>query len=196
MIWQCGKIYYERYKAFENKFVKIFPFLEQIDRFYNECDIVISRAGALTISELCIVGKPSILVPSPNVSENHQFYNAKYLVDRKAAIMIEEKKINIEFLMHLQKILESKEIRRQLSKAIYKLARPNATKEIVLQINNILSTPPRPFHKVFNNVSDTHPLENCTGQNCNDCRLCYSFEKEKIIVENTKNYVKRDTSIN
>ena len=139
VIWQCGKNYYERYKAFENKFVKIFPFLEQIDRFYNECDIVISRAGALTISELCIVGKPSILVPSPNVSENHQFYNAKYLVDRKAAIMIEEKKINIEFLMHLQKLLESKEIRRQLSKAIYKLARPNATKEIVLQINNILS---------------------------------------------------------
>ena len=64
------------------------------------------------------------------------------------------------------------------------------------KINNILSTPPRPFHKVFNNVSDTHPLENCTGQKCNDCRLCYSFEKEKIIVENTKNYVKRDTSIN
>jgi hypothetical protein len=65
------------------------------------------------------------------------------------------------------------------------------------KINNILSTPPRPFHKVFNNVSDTHPLENCTGQNCNDCRLCYSFDKEvKIIVESTKNYVKRDTSIN
>ena len=93
MIWQCGTNYYERYKAFENKFVKIFPFLEQIDSFYNECDIVISRAGALTISELCIVGKPSILVPSPNVSENHQFYNAKYLLDRKAAIMIEEKKL-------------------------------------------------------------------------------------------------------
>ena len=64
------------------------------------------------------------------------------------------------------------------------------------KIDHVLSAPPRPFHKVFNNVSDTHPLENCTGQKCNDCRLCYSFEKEKIIVENTKNYVKRDTSIN
>ena len=64
------------------------------------------------------------------------------------------------------------------------------------KIDHVLSTPPRPFHKVFNNVSDTHPLENCTGQKCNDCRLCYSFKKEKIIVENTKNYVKRDTSIN
>ena len=139
VIWQCGINYYKRYKAFENKFVKIFPFLEQIDKFYNECDIVISRAGALTISELCIVGKPSILIPSPNVSENHQFYNAKYLLDRKAAIMIEEKKINNEFLIHLQKLIASKEIRTQLSTAIYKLAKPNATEEIGLRINNILA---------------------------------------------------------
>ena len=92
--------------------------MEQIEKFYNECDIVVSRAGALTISELCIVGKPSILIPSPNVSENHQFYNAKYLLDRKAAIMIEEKKIDNEFLIHLQKLLASKEIRTQLSRGI------------------------------------------------------------------------------
>ena len=113
--------------------------MEQIEKFYNECDIVISRAGALTISELCIVGKPSILVPSPNVSENHQYFNAKYLLDRKAAIMIEEKKINDQFLRHLQKLVVSKEIRTQLSTAIYKLAKPNATKEIVFQINKILA---------------------------------------------------------
>ena len=138
VIWQCGTNYYERYKTFENKFVKIFPFLEQIEKFYKECDIVISRAGALTISELCIVGKPSILVPSPNVSENHQFYNAKYLLDRKAAIMIEEGKVNDELLLHLQKLLESKEIRTQLSTTIRKLARPNAVKEIVSLINKIL----------------------------------------------------------
>ena len=138
MIWQCGTNYYKRYKTFENKFVKIFPFLEQIEKFYEECDIVISRAGALTISELCIVGKPSILVPSPNVSENHQFYNAKYLLDRKAAIMIEEEKINDELLLYLQKLLESKEIRTQLSSTIRKLARPNAVKEIVSLINKIL----------------------------------------------------------
>ena len=138
--WQCGKNYYEKYKNFEDKFIKIFPFLEQIEKFYETSDIIISRAGALTISELCIVGKPSILIPSPNVSENHQFHNAKYLSDRKAVIMIEEKKINNEFLPNLDKLLTSKQMRKQFSKAIYKLARPNATKEIVLQINQILSS--------------------------------------------------------
>jgi len=139
VIWQCGKNYFERYKNFEDKFIKIFPFLEQIESFYNESDIIISRAGALTISELCVVGKPSILIPSPNVSENHQFHNAKYLLDRNAAIVIDEKKINNEFLMHLYELIVSKETRKQLSKSIYKLARPNATKDIVFQINKILA---------------------------------------------------------
>ena len=137
--WQCGNNYFDRYKTFQNKFVKIFPFLEYIEKFYDECDIIISRAGALTISELCIVGKPSILIPSPNVSENHQFHNAKYLQDNRAAIMIEEKKINNEFIIQLERLLLSKIIRKQLSTAIYKLAKPNATKDIVFQINKILA---------------------------------------------------------
>ena len=139
VIWQCGKNYFETYRTCENKFIKIFPFLEQIESFYNESDIIISRAGALTISELCVVGKPSILIPSPNVSENHQFYNAKYLLDRKAAVVIDEKKINNEFLIQLYELIVSKETRKQLSKSIYKLARPNATKDIVFQINKILA---------------------------------------------------------
>ncbi len=137
--WQCGKNYYDRFKIFEDEFIRIFPFLEKIDRFYNESDIIISRAGALTISELCIVAKPTILIPSPNVSENHQFYNAKYLLDRGATILIEEKKINDEFLMHFEKLIHSKETRKQLSISINKLARPSATEEIVLQINKILA---------------------------------------------------------
>jgi UDP-N-acetylglucosamine--N-acetylmuramyl-(pentapeptide) pyrophosphoryl-undecaprenol N-acetylglucosamine transferase len=138
--WQCGKNYYERFKTFESSHIKIFPFLEQIENFYNKCDIIISRAGALTISELCIIGKPSILIPSPNVSENHQYHNAKYLQDKKAAIMIEEKKIKKEFIHHLENLLISQEKRVTLSKAISQLARPNATHEIVLQINKILAS--------------------------------------------------------
>ena len=94
----------------------------------------------MTISELCIIGKPSILIPSPNVSENHQYHNAKYLQDKKAAIMIEEKKIKKEFIHHLENLLISQEKRVTLSKAIYQLARPNATHEIVLQINKILAS--------------------------------------------------------
>ena len=138
VIWQCGKSYFQLYKKSEDKFIKIFPFLEQIESFYNESDIIISRAGALTISELCLVGKPSILIPSPNVSENHQHHNAKYLLDRNAAIVIDEKKINSDFLTHLNELIVSEETRKQLSKSIHKLARPNATKDIVFQINKIL----------------------------------------------------------
>ena len=138
--WQCGKSYYDRFRVFEDKNIEIFPFLEQIENFYFNSDIIISRAGALTISELCLIGKPSILIPSPNVSENHQYHNAKHLHDRKAAILIEEKKIDKEFLHHLGKLLVSSEIRQQLSKSIYKLARPNATKHIALEINKILNS--------------------------------------------------------
>jgi len=139
LTWQCGNNYFDRYKNSQDKLIKIFPFLEQIEKFYDECDIIISRAGALTISELCIVGKPSILIPSPNVAENHQFHNAKYLLDKKAAIMIEEKKINNEFIIQLEKLLISKITRKQLSTAIYKLGKPNATNDIVFQINKILT---------------------------------------------------------
>lgn len=61
------------------------------------------------------------------------------------------------------------------------------------KINNVMTKIPRPFHKVFNNVSEKHELENCSGQKCNECRLCYSFDKKvNIIVENTKEYVKRN----
>ncbi len=139
LTWQCGKNYFKTYKSFESKYTKIYPFLDRIENFYQKCDIIISRAGALTISELCIVGKPSILIPSPNVSENHQYYNAKYLFDREAAIMIEEKNLSNELFPNLEKLLTSMETRNQLSRAISKLARPNATNEIGLLINKILA---------------------------------------------------------
>ncbi len=139
LIWQCGKNYFKIYKSFESKNIKIYPFLEKIENFYHKSDIVISRAGALTISELCVVGKPSILIPSPNVSENHQYHNAKYLFDRKATILVEEKNLNNELFPYLKKLLISKEMRKKLSNAISKHARPNATQEIVLQINKILT---------------------------------------------------------
>ena len=113
--------------------------MEQIEKFYDESDIIISRAGALTISELCIVAKPSILIPSPNVAENHQLHNAKYLLDRRAAIMIEEQKVDNEFIIELEKLVVSKLVRKQLSMAICKLAKPDATKDIAFQINKILA---------------------------------------------------------
>ncbi|MFC2151275.1 undecaprenyldiphospho-muramoylpentapeptide beta-N-acetylglucosaminyltransferase [Bacteroidota bacterium] len=94
LLWQTGKYYYEDAKkcadsyGFEN--IKVLDFIKRMDFAYAAADIIISRAGAGTISELCLVGKPVILVPSPNVAEDHQTKNALALVDKKAAIIVKD----------------------------------------------------------------------------------------------------------
>ncbi len=90
VLWQTGKLYYESYKQTGNgrKGLLIVPFIKEMDKAYAAADLIVSRAGASTISEIQILGKPSILVPSPNVAEDHQTKNARALADRKAAVMI------------------------------------------------------------------------------------------------------------
>ncbi|MGB1039481.1 MAG: undecaprenyldiphospho-muramoylpentapeptide beta-N-acetylglucosaminyltransferase, partial [Flavobacteriales bacterium] len=92
VLWQTGKYYYEDMKSFvdENKLIsiKVYDFIYEMDLAYASADLVVSRAGALSISELCLVGKPTILVPSPNVSEDHQTKNAMALVNHNAAQLV------------------------------------------------------------------------------------------------------------
>ena len=94
LIWQVGKRYFDDIENwlinnnFEN--IQVMPFIKRMDLAYCISDLIISRAGALSISELTLVGKPSILVPSPNVSEDHQTKNAMSLVDKSAAILIKD----------------------------------------------------------------------------------------------------------
>jgi len=94
LVWQTGKDYYETAKVSSGKLcnpnIKVFDFISRMDLAYSIADIVISRAGASTVSELCIVKKPAILVPSPNVAEDHQTKNAMALVNNNAAIMIKD----------------------------------------------------------------------------------------------------------
>ncbi|WP_257668643.1 undecaprenyldiphospho-muramoylpentapeptide beta-N-acetylglucosaminyltransferase [Parapedobacter tibetensis] len=94
LVWQCGSYYYEELKrAVAGKYeegIKLTAFLHRMDLAYAAADIIIARAGAGTIAELCAVGKPVILVPSPNVAEDHQTKNAKALVDKNAALMISD----------------------------------------------------------------------------------------------------------
>ncbi len=97
VIWQTGKIYYDRYKDLKEEGVWIGAFIDGMDNAYSACDFVIARAGATTIAELTALGIASILIPSPNVAENHQYYNAKSLVDKNAAVLLEEKNIEKEF---------------------------------------------------------------------------------------------------
>ena len=90
ILWQCGKFYYDEYKEKQTEMVQVRPFIENMNDAYAVADVIISRAGASSVSELCVVGKPVIFVPSPNVAEDHQTKNAQAIADEKAAILIKE----------------------------------------------------------------------------------------------------------
>jgi len=84
VIWQCGKFYFEEYKHYNNNSnIQVLAFIDKMDLVYAAADVIISRAGASSVSELCIVGKPVIYIPSPNVAEDHQTKNAKAIVEKK-----------------------------------------------------------------------------------------------------------------
>lgn len=97
LIWQTGKNYIEDYKNLRSEGVWIDAFIDKMNFAYAACDLVIARAGATTIAELSALGIASVLIPSPNVAENHQYYNAKSLSDVNAAVLLEEKNIEKEF---------------------------------------------------------------------------------------------------
>ncbi len=138
IIWQCGKLYYEEYKKYENEEVKVFAFVNRMDLAYRAGDIIISRAGAGSVSELCIVGKPVIFIPSPNVAEDHQTKNAMALVEKEAAIMVREVDLDNKFESCFSDLMLTKSLQEKLGGNIKKLALPNATKEIVNEIENLL----------------------------------------------------------
>ena len=138
VIWQCGKLYFEDYKKYNSGNVQVLAFIDRMDLVYAAADIVISRAGASSVSELCIVGKPVIFIPSPNVAEDHQTKNAKSVVDKKGAIMIKESELDSEFSLVFEALLNDKGKQEQLSKNIKHLALPNATKQIVDEIVSLI----------------------------------------------------------
>lgn len=139
IIWQCGKLYYDTYKKYDSDTVKVKSFLNRMDYAYAAADIIISRAGAGSVSELCIVGKPTIFIPSPNVAEDHQTKNAAALVNENAAIMIKEKELETAFNETFSGLINSKNKQEELSENIKRLALPNATRDIVDQIELLLN---------------------------------------------------------
>ena len=138
VIWQSGKLYYEEYKKYDSGDVKVVAFLNRMDLAYGAADIIISRAGAGSVSELCIVGKPVIFIPSPNVAEDHQTKNAQSLVDKNAAIMVKETELDEKFGTVFSDLVNNEPLSRKLGVNIKKLAMPNATKEIVDEIEKLL----------------------------------------------------------
>ena len=141
-IWQCGKYYHSAAEESLGKSgvtnIMLFPFIRSMNRAFQVADVIISRAGAGTISELCIVGKPVILVPSPNVAEDHQTSNAKSLTDHGAAVMVADRDASKELVPAAIRLAGDEEEKVKLSKNIEKLALPDAAKEIAGEVIKIL----------------------------------------------------------
>ena len=138
VIWQCGKLYVKEYKKYNSANVQVVAFIERMDLVYAAADIVISRAGASSVSELCIVGKPVIFIPSPNVAEDHQTKNAQAIVDKKGALMLEESELDAQFGLVFEVLLKDQRKQNQLSENIKVLAMPEATKQIVDEIVKLI----------------------------------------------------------
>ncbi|MEM0541302.1 undecaprenyldiphospho-muramoylpentapeptide beta-N-acetylglucosaminyltransferase [Flavobacterium sp. j3] len=137
--WQCGKLYFEEYKHFnEKENVQVVAFIDRMDLIYAAADFVISRAGASSVSELCLVGKPTIFIPSPNVAEDHQTKNAKAIVDKNGALLIKESELDEKFETVFNQLIHDENLQKSLSENMKKLAKPNATKDIVEQIIKLI----------------------------------------------------------
>lgn len=141
VIWQCGKLYFNQYKQYnELPHVQVHAFLNTMDMAYAAADVIISRAGAISVSELCIVGKPVIFIPSPNVAEDHQTKNAKAIANKHAAILIREQDLQSDFETVFSDLISNQEKRQQLSKNIEALALVNATNDIVNEVEQLLNS--------------------------------------------------------
>ena len=138
VIWQCGSFYYKVYKNKSSDNTQVHAFLNRMDLAYAAADFIISRAGALSVSELCLVGKPVIFIPSPNVAEDHQTKNALAITKKNAALLLRETELEEEFESEFSSLVSSEERQLELSKNIKSLGKPNAAKEIVAEIEKLL----------------------------------------------------------
>lgn len=142
LIWQTGKVYFESVKAQiadkDLRRVRLYDFLKEMDLAYAAANVVVSRAGALSISELCLAHKPAVLVPSPNVAEDHQTRNAQALEKEKAAILIPDIQAKDKLIDEAIKLLKDEPRCHALSENIGLLGRPRAAEEIVDEIEKLI----------------------------------------------------------
>lgn len=144
LIWQTGKWMYKdalgRVKAAGlEKWIKVHQFISRMDLAYAAADVVISRAGAIAISELCLVGKPVILIPSPNVAEDHQTKNALALVTKGAAIMVRDNECAEKGLSRLRDLLNDPDQQKRMSKACRSMGVAGSADLIVDEIEKIIN---------------------------------------------------------
>jgi UDP-N-acetylglucosamine--N-acetylmuramyl-(pentapeptide) pyrophosphoryl-undecaprenol N-acetylglucosamine transferase len=141
LIWQTGKFYYKTIiEQLGEKYhpnIKIMEFVNRMDLAYAAADVIISRAGAGTIAELCVVKKPVILVPSPNVAEDHQTKNALALVNEQAALFVADRDAEAKLITKALELLNDKQLQKKLSDNIGKMALPDADEVIAKEVIQI-----------------------------------------------------------
>ena len=134
LIWQTGVSFQDQAKEITNQVgvegIQAYTFIKEMDLAYAAADVIVSRAGAIAISELCCVGKPIILVPSPNVSENHQYKNAQSLVNKNAALLVKDKDASRKLVLTLLELITDSSKQEKLSNNIKKLAVKDAADRI------------------------------------------------------------------
>lgn len=140
VIWQTGKFYYKNIlsKIIKDKKIIIKDFINRMDLAYSVSDIIISRAGAIAISELCVISKPLILVPSPNVVDDHQTKNAKAISEKGGCVLIKDSDAKNTMLKTAFDLFENKSKMDSMKKSLSKLSSPNATQKIVNKIYEII----------------------------------------------------------
>ena len=140
IIWQTGKNYYHSYKNINLDSVKILDFIEDMNKAYSACDLLVARAGATTIAELTVLGIPSILIPSPHVAENHQYFNAKSLADNNAAVLINDSDVNDVLKNKILEVASDKNLLKSLSENAKRISKPDAANVIAKSAINFALT--------------------------------------------------------
>jgi len=142
VLWQCGRYYHaeveERVRTSGLRNIRVLPFISRMDLAYNVADVIVSRAGAISISELCLVGKPVILVPSPNVAEDHQTHNAEALVSKTAALMVRDQEAVEQLVDRMLGLMDDSLLKKELSTNIRQLGIPDASQGIAAEVLKIL----------------------------------------------------------
>ncbi len=136
LIWQTGKTnaQYFSTRAHLSKNTWVSEFIEDMDKAYACADVVVSRAGAMTVAELCVAGKPVIFVPYPYAAENHQYENARYLVERQAALLVKNEDAATQLFKEMTMLSKNEELQQELSKNIHQLAIYDASERIATEI--------------------------------------------------------------
>ena len=139
VLWQTGSRYYDRLRrrVSERPRLHLQKYIDRMDLAYAAADLVLCRAGAITCSELLVTGTPSVLVPSPNVAEDHQTKNAESMEKAGAAVVLPERRLQADLVLETQALLEHDEQRQEMSEAALEAARPEAARAIARDVLSV-----------------------------------------------------------